>query len=182
MLIYIFLLQVEINSLMRQEMAGRSSELSQGHAMKWMVELLAYFLEESSVRQAYKGRLVGHVLNGYLNLRRLVLQRTRLVEETQDLLLQLLGDMTTGTEAEIKQFMSVCVQTLRQCLSDDLVTPVFVVERLCSIIHPEEKDDVEFLMSLDKDPQQEDFLQGNCIFITMQLIIKCPLILYVYMI
>ena len=68
--------------------------------------------------------------------------------------------MTTGTEAETKQFMSVCVQTLRQCLSDDLVTPVFVVERLCSIIHPEEKDDVEFLLSLDKDPQQEDFLQG----------------------
>lgn len=107
------------------------------------------------------GRLVGHVLNGYLNLRRLVLQRTRLVEETQELLLQLLGDMTTGTEAETKQFMSVCVQTLRQCLSDDLVTPVFIVERLCSIIHPEEKDDAEFLLSLDKDPQQEDFLQGN---------------------
>ncbi len=54
--------------------------------------------------------------------------------------------------------MSVCVQTLRQCLADDLVTPVFVVERLCSITHPEEKDDVEFLMSLDKDPQQEDRL------------------------
>ena len=100
------------------------------------------------------------MLNGYLNLRRLVLQRTRLVEETQELLLQLLGDMTTGTEAETKQFMSVCVQTLRQCLSDDLVTPVFIVERLCSIIHPEEKDDAEFLLSLDKDPQQEDFLQG----------------------
>ena len=154
-------IEVEITGLSRQETAGRSSELSQGHAMKSLVELLSFFLEESAVRQAYKGRLVGHVLNGYLNLRRLVLQRTRLVEETQDLLLQLLGDMTTGTEAETKQFMSVCVQTLRQCLSDDLVTPVFVVERLCSIIHPEEKDDVEFLMSLDKDPQQEDFLQGN---------------------
>ena len=94
-----------------------------------------------------------------MNLRRLVLQRTRLVEETQELLLQLLGDMTTGTEAETKQFMSVCVQTLRQCLSDDLVTFVFVVERLCSL-SIRKKYDVEFLMSLDKDPQQEDFLQG----------------------
>ena len=90
-----------------------------------------------------------------------MLQRTRLVEETQELLLQLLGDMTTGTEAETAQFMAVCVQTLRRCRRDDLVTPVFVVERLCSIIHPEEKDDVEFLLSLDKDPQQEDFLQGQ---------------------
>ncbi len=136
-------IEVEINGLARKETDGRSSELSQGHTMKSLVELLSFFLKESSVRQAYKGRLLGHVLNGYLNLRHLVLQRTRLVEETQKLLLQLLGDMTTGTEAETKQFMSVYVQTLRQCLGDDLVTPVFVVERLCSITYPVEKDDVD---------------------------------------
>ena len=97
-------IQIEIDSLTRQETAGRSSELSQGHALKVLVELLSLFMEELAVRQSYKSRLVGHVLNGYLHLRRLVLQKTRLVEEAQDLLLQLLEDMTTGTEAETKQF------------------------------------------------------------------------------
>ena len=167
-------IEVEIEGVTRQEAAGRSSELCQGHAMKWLVELLAYFLEETAIRQAYKSRLVAHVLNGYLGLRKLVLQRTRLVEETQELLLQLLGDMTTGTEAETRQFMSVCVNTLQKCLGDDLVTPVFVVERLCSIIHPEEKDDIEFLMSLDKDPQQEDFLQGNFFYAKSYFFLLIP--------
>lgn len=84
------------------------------------------------------------------NLRRLVLQRTRLVEESQELL-QRLRDMTTGTKAET-QFMAVCVRTWRQYLNDDLVTPVLVVERLCTIIHPK-KDDVE-LLSLRSNARQ----------------------------
>ncbi|KAJ8300179.1 hypothetical protein KUTeg_021698 [Tegillarca granosa] len=39
--------------------------------------------------------------------------------------------------------------------------PVFIFERLCSIIFPEENDVGEFLLILEKDPQQEDFLQGR---------------------
>ena len=38
---------------------------------------------------------------------------------------------------------------------------MFILERLCSIISPEENDVGEFLLTLDKDPQQEDFLQGR---------------------
>lgn len=39
---------------------------------------------------------MGTVLNGYLCLRKLVLQRTKLIDETQDMLLEMLEDMTTG--------------------------------------------------------------------------------------
>lgn len=55
--------------------------------------------------------------------------------------------------------MAVCVETVQQYPADDLRTPVFLFERLCSIIHPEENDVGEFFMLLEKDPQQEDFLQ-----------------------
>jgi len=48
------------------------------------------------VRQQYKSKLVGTVLNSYLSLRRLVIQRTNLVDEAQDLLLELLEELTTG--------------------------------------------------------------------------------------
>ena len=41
------------------------------------------------------------------------------------------------------------------------LTPVFIYERLCNIIFPEETDTGEFFMTLEKDPQQEDFLQGR---------------------
>ena len=44
---------------------------------------------------------------------------------------------------------------------DDQLTPVFIFERLCNIIFPEETDTGEFFMTLEKDPQQEDFLQGR---------------------
>lgn len=62
-----------------------------------LTELLASFLDLESIKQMYKGRLVGAVLNGYLSLRRLVVQRTRLIDDTQDKLLELLEEMTSGS-------------------------------------------------------------------------------------
>lgn len=111
------------------------------------------------IKTAFKGRLVSSILQGYLSLRRLVVQRTKLVEQTQEKLLELLENMTSGTLEETKSFMAVCVATARRYPADDQVTPVFIFERLCNIIFPEEVDTGEFLMTLEKDPQQEDFLQ-----------------------
>ena len=42
----------------------------------------------------------------------------------------------TGTESETKEFMQVCVQTIKKYPLDDQVSPVFIFERLCSIIFP----------------------------------------------
>lgn len=61
-----------------------------------LTELLSSFLDHDGIKQLYKGRLVGAVLNGYLSLRRLVVQRTRLIDDTQEKLLELLEEMTTG--------------------------------------------------------------------------------------
>ena len=57
--------------------------------------------------------------------------------------------------------MAVCVKTIERYPQDDQLTPVFVFERLCQLIYPEEADTGEFFMTLEKDPQQEDFLQGR---------------------
>ncbi len=92
-------------------------------------------------------------------LKRLRLHRTRPIDEAQEILLTLLEEITKGTEEETKVFMSVCVDTLKKCPKEDLTTPVFVFERLCSLIVHEESDVAEFYVTLDKDPQQEDFLQ-----------------------
>ena len=62
----------------------------------WFTELLASFVEQTSLKQHYKSRLVGTVLNGYLSLKKLVVQRTKLIDDTQDKLLELLEEMTTG--------------------------------------------------------------------------------------
>jgi len=59
-------------------------------------DLLAAFLDVENIKHHYKNRLVGSVLNGYLSLRKLVVQRTKLIDDTQDKLLELLEEMTTG--------------------------------------------------------------------------------------
>ncbi|KAK7862494.1 hypothetical protein R5R35_005919 [Gryllus longicercus] len=155
------LLTREIEQLHRLEDTTLTSDLAQGYALKMLTELLSSFLEQDSIKQQYKGRLVGAVLNGYLSLRRLVVQRTRLIDETQEKLLELLEEMTTGTEEETKAFMAICIETVQKYSPQDVRTPVFIFERLCSIIYPEENDIGEFFLTLEKDPQQEDFLQGR---------------------
>lgn len=155
------LLTKEIEELHRLEETTLTSDLAQGYSLKMLTELIATFLEQENIKQQYKSRLVGAVLNGYLSLRRLVVQRTRLIDDTQKKLLELLEEMTTGTEEETKAFMAICVETVQKCSIEDVCTPVFIFERLCSIIYPEENDVGEFYLTLEKDSQQEDFLQGR---------------------
>ena len=67
---------------------------------------------------------------------RLVIQRTKRVDESQTMLLQLLEALTSGTEEERQELMAVCIEILSNYPMSDLVTPIFVFEQLSSIIHP----------------------------------------------
>jgi E3 ubiquitin-protein ligase UBR4 len=155
------LITKEIEKLNRLEATTLGSDLAQGYALKTLTDIFATFVSMDRIKNAYKSRLVSTVLHGYLSLRRLVVQRTKLVDQTQEKLLELLEDMTTGTVEETKAFMAVCVETIQRYPVDDQLTPVFIFERLCNIIYPEETDTGEFFMTLEKDPNQEDFLQGR---------------------
>jgi E3 ubiquitin-protein ligase UBR4 len=116
------LISREISQLSRQEES--SLDLAEGFALKALTELLACFLEHDAIKRLYKGRLVGAVLNGYLALRRLAVQRTRLIDETQDKLFELLEEMTSGTETETRDFMRICLDAVERCEADDDLTPV----------------------------------------------------------
>ena len=89
-----------------------------------------------TIKKNYKGKLVSVILAGYLSLKRLVVQRTKRIDESQELLLQMLEELTSGTEQEREEFMATCVETLKRFKDSDLLTPIFVFERLCNIIHP----------------------------------------------
>lgn len=64
-----------------------------------------------------------------------MIQRTKRVDETQELLLSMLEDLT-GAEEDKEKFMALCVQSLNKLKKSDLLTPVFIFERLCNIIRP----------------------------------------------
>ncbi|KAH8412923.1 hypothetical protein KR009_006805 [Drosophila setifemur] len=155
------LLAIEISKVHRMEEHSLSSDLSLGYALRQYVELLWLLLECPNIRRTYKTRMLGPVLESYLALRSLVVQRTRLIDDAQEKLLEMLEDMTSGTEEETRAFMEILIDTVEKTRMNDIKTPVFIFERLYSIIHPEEHDESEFYMTLEKDPQQEDFLQGR---------------------
>ena len=155
------LITKEIVMFGQLEQTRLSSDLALGYAVKQLTVLLGGLLHHAKIKTVYKSRLVSDVLGGYLSLRRLVVQRTKMIDETQDSLLELLEDLTTGTEEETKAFMAVCIDTVGKYPPDDQLTPTFIFERLCSIIFPEESDTGEFYLTLEKDPQQEEFLQGR---------------------
>ena len=139
-----------------------STNLTLGYSVKCLTELLSIFLKENNIKNKFKGHLIATVLNSYLSLKKLVFQRTKLIEEAQEKLLNTLEQMTSGTESETRKFMSICIDTVNNFDLDDLVTPVFIFERLCNIIYPEEiVDNKEFSLILEKDPNQEDYLQGR---------------------
>ena len=88
----------EISDLSMLEELTLNSDLCQGYALKTLTELLVLLLEPETLKRQYKSHLLSTVLNGYLSLKHLVIQRTTLIDETQDILLQLLEDITTGRE------------------------------------------------------------------------------------
>lgn len=155
------LITIEIDNLQELEETTLNSSLSLGYSLKMLLELLTSIIAVPKIRSYYKSKLVGFVLKGYLSLRKLVVQRTKVIDETQEMLLELLEGMTTGSESETAAFINVCVESIKNCHESDIRTPVFIFERLCSTIHPEENVHSEFFVSLEKDPQQEDYLQGR---------------------
>ncbi len=152
----------ELERLSELQGLCHATNLNYGHSVRSLAELLALFLKEAHIKNKFKGRLIATVLNSYLSLKTLVYLRTRPVEEAQEKLLATLEQLTSGTEAETPQFMAICIDTVNNFGLNDLATPVFLFERLCNIIYPEEVvDNKEFLLVLEKDPNQEDYLQGR---------------------
>ena len=139
-----------------------NTNLTYGFSIRALADLLGIVLKETNIKNKFKGCLIDTVLNGYLSLKKLVNQRRQMAEDAQEKLLSILEQMTSGTEQETRKFMSIFVDTVNNFDLDDLVTPVFLFERLCNAIYPGDIiDNKEFSLVLEKDPNQEDYLQGR---------------------
>ena len=158
------LIENEIAMINKQDERNLSnSNLTFGYSIKCLTELLTLFLQQDELKQKYKSILIAIVLNGYLSLKKLIVQRTKLIEEAQIKMLELLEQMTRGNEQETRQFMIICLDTIDKFQLNDMQTPLFIFERLCNLIYPEEtmQENKEFFLVVEKDPNQEDFLQGR---------------------
>ena len=134
----------------------RSTDMCLGTSLSRIVKILAILVTN---QPQGKHGLVQPILRGYLSLCRLVMLRTKSIEDAQSGLLELLELLTSGSEEEMRDFVATCFDTMSHF--GDLQTPQFIFERLCSVIKPDDTGDKNFQLQLDKDPQQEEFLQGR---------------------
>ena len=77
------LISAEIDRLKQLEESTLSSDFSQGSALRQLVELMQLFMRDERIRRVHKSSMVGFVLDGYLSLRKLIVQRTKMIDETQ---------------------------------------------------------------------------------------------------
>lgn len=138
-----------------------SADLRLGSTLEKIVKLLLLLVTNKA--SDFGSKLIQPILRGYLSLCRLVLLRTKSIEDAQSGLLKLLESLTSGSEDEIKDFVKTCFKTLSHFPEHDFKTPQFVFERLCNVILPDDADDKEFRVQLDKDPLQEEFLSGRMV-------------------
>ncbi|CAF3655964.1 unnamed protein product [Rotaria sp. Silwood1] len=59
--------------------------------------------------------------------------------------------------------MVICIDTIEKFQFDDMQTSLFLFERLCNLIYPEEtiQENKEFFILVEKRPNQEDLLYIN---------------------
>uniref|UniRef100_A0A336LS26 CSON002589 protein n=1 Tax=Culicoides sonorensis TaxID=179676 RepID=A0A336LS26_CULSO len=155
------LISVEIDKLLLEEKHAFSVYHYSTHSLVQLLEILISFWDVQKIREKYKVKLLKPILEGYLNIRKISLQRNISIEFVQEKLLMILENVTSGSDADITHFITVCIEILNSSAVDDIKTKVFAFERLCSLIHQDENDIGEFFLNLEKDPQQEDFLQGR---------------------
>ena len=109
------LIENQILIIQKQDERNLSnSNLTFGYSIKCLTELLNLFLQQDELKQRYKVILIAIVLNGYLSLKKLIIQRTKLIDEAQNKMLELLEQMTRGNEQETRQFMLICVDTIEK--------------------------------------------------------------------
>ncbi|XP_010525132.1 PREDICTED: auxin transport protein BIG [Tarenaya hassleriana] len=137
-------------------------DISQGFSLHKLIELLGKFLEVSNIRSRFmRDNLLSHVLEALIVIRGLIVQKTKLINDCNRLLKDLLDSLLLESSENKRQFIRACVSGLqthaelkkgRTCL--------FILEQLCNLICPS-KPEAVYMLILNKAHTQEEFIRGS---------------------
>eukprot|EP01119_Soliformovum_irregulare_P005782 TRINITY_DN1752_c0_g1_i5.p1 TRINITY_DN1752_c0_g1~~TRINITY_DN1752_c0_g1_i5.p1 ORF type:complete len:4545 (-),score=1275.14 TRINITY_DN1752_c0_g1_i5:38-13672(-) len=156
------LIMSEITAIHAQE-SHPSADLSQGFALKTLLDILVSFLEVPSIKAKAKAEhLMEELLQGFLALRAVFVQKTKFIDQSSTIVSDLLNKFKEGEEGQ-KQFIAACIKGLE--LNVDIThgnaqVSQYILEQLCNIICPIKPEPVHQLI-LNKSPLQEEFMRGN---------------------
>ncbi|KFD55086.1 hypothetical protein M513_04004 [Trichuris suis] len=120
-----------------------------------------------NVRKQCSLVIIKRAMMGYFVSYRHDVWRTGLLNVARDNFLAVLDDILNGGLAEpeekryLPHFLNVCVQLLRSLPSPESRNAFLTFDRMCAAIDTEDKGLTEFKVNIEKDPAQEDFLQGR---------------------
>lgn len=157
---------VTLTDLVAQEVAhirGQestfTSDISQGFVLKTYISILLLMLELPGTRRLYKTKkLTVSLLNSFLSLRGVIVQKTKLTEDSSTMLLDLLKSLHADNEKDNQLFITGCIKALDT--HNKGREPIFIFEQLCNIVCPE-KPKPQYYVNLIKSPTQEEFIRGS---------------------
>ncbi|TMX03791.1 hypothetical protein EJD97_014195 [Solanum chilense] len=137
-------------------------DISQGFILHKLIELLGKFLEVPNIRSRFmREHLLSEVLEALIVIRGLVVQKTKLINDCNRLLKDLLDSLLLESNENKRQFIEACISGL-QIHGDENRgrTSLFILEQLCNLISPSKPEPV-YLLILNKAHTQEEFIRGS---------------------
>ncbi|KAL6600586.1 hypothetical protein ACP70R_045386 [Stipagrostis hirtigluma subsp. patula] len=155
------LITKEVSNIESQE-RSLSIDISQGFILHKLVELLNKFLEIPTIRARFMSdRLLSEVLEAFLVIRGLVVQKTKLINDCNRLLKDLLDSLLVESTENKRQFIRACISGLQKHVKEKKRrTSLFILEQLCNLICPVKPEPV-YLLILNKAHTQEEFIRGS---------------------
>ncbi|EEE69254.1 hypothetical protein OsJ_28507 [Oryza sativa Japonica Group] len=155
------LITKEVSNVESQE-RSLSIDISQGFILHKLVELLNKFLEIPNIRARFMSdNLLSDVLEAFLVIRGLVVQKTKLINDCNRLLKDLLDSLLVESTANKRQFIRACISGLQKHVKEKKRrTSLFILEQLCNLICPVKPEPV-YLLILNKAHTQEEFIRGS---------------------
>ncbi|PWZ15064.1 Auxin transport protein BIG [Zea mays] len=155
------LITKEVSNVESQE-RSLSIDISQGFILHKLVELLNKFLEVPNIRARFMSdRLLSEVLEAFLVIRGLVVQKTKLINDCNHLLKDLLDSLLLESTENKRQFIRACISGLQRHVKEKKRrTSLFILEQLCNLICPVKPEPV-YLLILNKAHTQEEFIRGS---------------------
>ncbi|KAL6863816.1 hypothetical protein ACP4OV_016719 [Aristida adscensionis] len=155
------LITKEVYNVESQE-RSLSIDISQGFILHKLVELLNKFLEIPNIRARFMSdRLLSEVLEAFLVIRGLVVQKTKLINDCNRLLKDLLDSLLVESTENKRQFIRACISGLQKHVKEKKRrTSLFILEQLCNLICPVKPEPV-YLLILNKAHTQEEFIRGS---------------------
>lgn len=155
------LITQEVCNLESQERILRI-DISQGFILHKLIELLSKFLEVPKIRVRFmRDELLSEVLESLLVIRGLVVQKTKLINDCNRLLKELLDGLLLESTKNKGQFIRACISGLQNHRKEGKGrTSLFILEQLCNLICPSKPEPV-YLLILNKAHTQEEFIRGS---------------------